>query len=168
MKNLNLFYAQSSYIGQIYKLVKSFSNQITDNEYYMGIAFLISLKSNCSRLKVGCIIVSLNKKNSNNIIATGYNKFISNTSSCISFIRDNHEQATIHAEQSAIINAMHKNITIINSKAYITHYPCIACIKILITAGVRSIYYCLDYNNDPFISKIAIFNKVDIIQLKEF
>ena len=43
------------------------------NEYFISLAILISSRSTCSRLKVGCIIVD----QKNRIISTGYNGFIS-------------------------------------------------------------------------------------------
>ena len=45
-------------------------------------------------------------------------------------VRDGHEQATIHAEQNAVTDCAKRGGTE-GASAYITHYPCINCMKIL-------------------------------------
>ena len=34
------------------------------------------------------------------------------------------------------------------STAYITHYPCIICTRLLLASGINKIYYINDYKND--------------------
>jgi dCMP deaminase len=38
--------------------------------------------------------------------------------------------------------------------AYVTHYPCINCAKILAAAGIAEIKFHEDYNNDLFVAPI--------------
>jgi dCMP deaminase len=38
--------------------------------------------------------------------------------------------------------------------AYVTHYPCINCAKILAAAGIAEIKYHEDYANDPLVAQI--------------
>ena len=91
------------------------------NDYFMSIAILVSQRSSCSRLKVGCVIV-----NNNRIISTGYNGFLPGAEHH-SIVIDNHEQATVHAEQNSICDAASRMVSVKNSTIYITHYPCLNC-----------------------------------------
>ena len=36
--------------------------------------------------------------------------------------------------------------------AYVTHYPCVNCAKILAASGIAEIRYRLDYSNDPLVA----------------
>ncbi len=122
------------------------------DEYFMATALLVSTRSPCQRLKVGCVIVSGGKQN-NRIIAAGYNGFLPG-SPHTSRVRDNHEQGTVHAEQNAVTDAARRGVSLDGSIAYITHYPCIHCAKILVAAGIKNIKYHADYKNDPLVQDI--------------
>ncbi|MFI3290575.1 MAG: deaminase [Opitutales bacterium] len=117
------------------------------DEYFMAVAILVSARSSCERLNVGCVLVS-DAEHKNRILAAGYNGFLAGVAHD-SKVRDGHEQATVHAEQNAISDAARRGISIDNSIAYITHFPCINCVKILLSAGIKSIKYRHDYKNDP-------------------
>ena len=123
------------------------------DEYFMSTAMLIASRSACERLNVGCILVSSGKHN-NRIIAAGYNGFLPG-SPHISRVRDNHELATVHAEQNAIADAARRGVSVENAIAYITHFPCIHCFKVLAASGVKSIKYYRDYKNDPVVTELA-------------
>ena len=114
----------------------------TWNEYFKNIVQCTSERSPCSRLKVGCILVKENR-----IISQGYNGFISGHPHN-SVIINKHEIATIHAEQNAIIDCAKRGVNCENSIAYITHFPCVNCLKFLVQAGIKEIYYINDYKND--------------------
>ena len=115
------------------------------DDYFMSIAYLTSSRSSCHRLHVGCVIVK-----DKCIIGTGYNGFIAGAPHK-SIVIDNHEQATVHAEQNAIADAACRGTSVNNSIAYITHYPCINCFKILAAAGIKTILYLNDYKNDTLV-----------------
>lgn len=119
----------------------------TWNEYFKDIVLTTSSRSSCNRLKVGCLIV-----NDNRIISQGYNGFLSSHPHTSVVIND-HEIATIHAEQNAIIDCAKRGVSCNNSIAYITHFPCINCLKLLIQAGIKKIYYINDYKNDTELIK---------------
>ena len=72
-----------------------------------------------------------------------------------SYVRDNHEQATVHAEQNAISDCAKRGVSCDNCEAYITHYPCLNCTKSLLSGGIKKIYYINDYNNDKLVSKFC-------------
>ena len=123
--------------------------RISWNDYFMKAATLASVRSPCERLKVGCVLVKNNR-----LISMGYNGFLAGTDHR-SIVRWGHEQATIHAEINAITDAAKRGVSIDDSVAYITHYPCINCFKALASSGVKKIYYQVDYKNDPFVEELG-------------
>ena len=127
--------------------------------YFKEIVEVTAKRSPCERMKVGCILVDDNR-----IISQGYNGFLPGCPHN-SIVRDNHEQATIHAEQNAICDAALRGVSLEHSTAYVTHYPCINCLKLLIASGVSEIKYLHDYKNDPLTLEMAIENKIKIIKV---
>ncbi len=73
--------------------------------------------------------------------------------------------ATIHAEQNAIIDCAKRGVSCNNAHAYVTHYPCIVCLKMLVQSGIEKIYYIHDYKNDENL-KQQLEIHVPILQLK--
>ena len=69
--------------------------RISWDEYFMSTAELISRRSSCRKLHVGCVLVKDKR-----IIATGYNGHIPGQDH-VSISKNGHEIATIHAEQNA-------------------------------------------------------------------
>lgn len=134
------------------------------DEYFMGTTLLIASRSTCSRLRVGCILVSGNGSHPHRIIAAGYNGFLPGVPHT-SRIRDNHEQGTVHAEQNAIADAARRGSSVNGCTAYVSHFPCIQCAKILVAAGITEIKYHFDYNNDPLVSEILSEAKIPLIKL---
>ena len=124
------------------------TSRLNWNEYFMSLAFLISSRSSCNRLKVGCVLVSDTR-----VISVGYNGFLPGVPH-VSIVRNNHEQATIHAEQNCISDCAKRGISCKDSTAYITHYPCINCAKILIASQIKEIIYYNDYQNDDLVDGI--------------
>tara|TARA_B100001758_G_C17940703_1_gene368235 strand:+ start:137 stop:586 length:450 start_codon:yes stop_codon:yes gene_type:complete len=131
----------------------------TWNQYFKDIVTLTSKRSPCKRLKVGCLLVKDNR-----IISQGYNGYLPGVEHK-QVMRDNHEIATIHAEQNSITDCAKRGVSCNNSIAYITHYPCINCIKILCASGVKEVRYINDYKNDEFVKYFADQGNVTITQL---
>jgi len=123
-------------------------NRISWDKYFSEFAILTSKRSPCHRLQVGCVLIK-----DNHIIATGYNGFLPNAPH-ESIVIDNHEQATVHAEQNCIADCAKRGVNTQDSTAYVTHYPCINCYKILVASGVKKIYFINDYKNNEVIDKI--------------
>lgn len=141
---------------------KEIDNEIqrpTWNEYFKDMVTLTSTRSPCKRLKVGCLLVKDNR-----IISQGYNGYLPGVEHK-QVMRDNHEIATIHAEQNSITDCAKRGVSCNNSIAYITHYPCINCIKILCASGIKEIRYINDYKNDEFVKYFADQGNVTITQL---
>ncbi len=118
------------------------------DKYFMSIAILGSIRSPCERLKVGCVLVKNNR-----LVSMGYNGFLPGALH-VSRVRNNHEQSTIHAEQNAISDAAARGVSVNDCVAYITHYPCINCFKILVASGIKKIIYLNDYKNDELVEKM--------------
>ncbi len=146
-------------IEEIKKLTVGLDERIDWDTYFMSIAFLISSRSNCERLHVGCVLVKDTR-----IISVGYNGFLPKVEHK-SFVRDGHEMATVHSEQNAISDCAKRGVCCEDATAYITHFPCINCFKILIASGIKSIFYNENYNNDPLVEKLAQLSKITIKQI---
>ena len=77
---------------------------------------------------------------------------------------------TVHAEQNCISDCAKRGISCKNATAYITHYPCINCAKILKpSAQIKEIIYFENYKNDELVLDILknsniIINKFNIIK----
>lgn len=142
-------------------LIKYISNnksKLSWDDYFTTLAFLISNRSSCERLQVGCVLVKDTR-----VISVGYNGFIAGYPHN-SIVINNHEQATVHAEQNCITDCAKRGINVEGATAYITHYPCINCMKILVSSGIKNIKYYNDYKNDTLIKEI--FNGYDISKIK--
>ena len=121
----------------------------TWDEYFTKIVQATSERSPCQRLQVGCLLVKDNR-----IISQGYNGFLPGCEHN-SIVRNNHEQATVHAEQNALMDCAKRGVSCNNSTAYVTHYPCIICTRLLLAAGIKEIKYLLDYKNDELVANFC-------------
>jgi dCMP deaminase len=139
-------------IDLIAQATEKFPHRPSWDEYFMATAKLIASRSNCERLTVGCVIVTGGARK-NRLVAAGYNGFLPGTPH-VSRVREGHEQATVHAEQNAIADAARRGSSVEGCIAYVTHYPCINCAKILAAAGIAEVKYHEDYQNDPLVAPI--------------
>ncbi len=128
--------------------------------YFMEIAHIISMRSTCLRRNVGAVIVKDKR-----ILATGYNGAPSGLKHCleVSCLREKlkvapgerHELCRgLHAEQNAIIQAAYHGVSIDGAHLYCTHLPCSICMKMLINAGIREVYYEDGYPDELSLSLI--------------
>jgi dCMP deaminase len=153
---------KTALIEQVETLVINRNERPSWDEYFMCAALLMSLRSACERLHVGCVLVSGGEQR-NRIIAAGYNGFLPGAPH-ISHVRDGHEQATVHAEQNAIADAAKRGISVFGSTAYISHFPCLSCTKVLVSSGIHAIKYHWDYRNDPLAMELLKEAGVSISQ----
>ena len=116
-------------------------------EYFMEITELVAKRSTCRRRAVGAIIVKDKR-----ILSTGYNGAPAGVRHCIDIgcLREQlgvasgerHELCRgIHAEQNAIIQAALHGVSIADATLFCTNLPCSICAKMIINAGIRTIYY---------------------------
>ena len=124
----------------------------TWDEYFMTITRQVAERSTCLRAKVGAVIVR-----DKNILATGYNGAPAGLPHCLDVgclvytsrtpsgeLEENCFR-TIHAEINAIAQAAKNGASIRDADIYITHTPCIHCVKVLINTGIRRIFYEREY-----------------------
>lgn len=120
----------------------------------MEIARIVSKRSTCTRRNVGALIVK-NKR----ILATGYNGAPTGLRHCtdLGCMREQLKIASgerhelcrgLHAEQNAIIQAAYHGVSINDAQLYSTHLPCSICIKMVINAGIRTVYYLDGYPDE--------------------
>lgn len=121
---------------------------------WMQLAIEQSNKSQCLRAKRGVVVVKNGK-----VIASGYNKIFPDDNYCIEngCLRDNlnlqlgfalEKCRSIHAEAMLVANATQKGINLKDTEIYSTCLPCSICAKLLITAGVKKVFYLDKYGND--------------------
>jgi dCMP deaminase len=134
-------------------------NRPTWDEYFKKLATLTATRSTCPRLKVGCILV-----NDNRLISQGYNGYLSGCPHK-AIMYNGHNIGTIHAEQNAITDCAKRGVSCNNTIAYITHYPCFNCAKLLCASGIKKIYYIDDYNNDELVLQLAEIANISITKI---
>ena len=150
--------------NNILEEIKTNNNTINNlrpswDEYFKQITYLVSTRSSCEKLHVGCLFVKDNR-----IIAQGYNGYIAGCEHKM-VIRDNHNIGTIHAEQNAITDCAKRGVSCDKCVAYISHYPCFNCMKLMVSCGITEIKYIDDYKNDPLVKDLANEAKIQIKKL---
>ncbi len=135
------------------------SDRPTWDEYFKEIVQVTAKRSPCERLHVGCLLVKDNR-----IVSQGYNGYLPGLEHN-SIVRDGHEQATVHAEQNAVADCARRGVSCSGCTAYITHYPCIICCRLLLASGVSEIKYIHDYRNDNLVPYFASAMKAPVKQI---
>jgi len=109
------------------------------DEYFIDLAKAAATRATCDRAKVGCILVKDNR-----VLSTGYNASISGHAHCDDvghiIINDSCVRAA-HAEENAVVTAARFGISVADTTAYVTHFPCWRCFRILANAGTRRIVF---------------------------
>ena len=135
------------------------NNRPSWDQYFKQLVEITSSRSSCDRLHVGCLFIKDNR-----IIAQGYNGYIAGCEHKM-IMRDNHNIGTIHAEQNAITDCAKRGVSCNECTAYITHYPCYNCMKLLVSSGIKEIKYINDYKNDTLVAELAKEVNINIIQI---
>ena len=128
----------------------------TWEQYFRDLTMLTAKRSPCKRLQVGCILVKNNR-----LVAQGDNRYLPGATH-EQIMKDGHEVGTVHAEQNAIADCAKRGVSCDETTAYITHYPCVNCMKIMCAAGIKEVKYIEDYHNDPVVD---IFGKVSNVNV---
>jgi dCMP deaminase len=122
------------------------------DQYFMTITQQVAERSTCLRAKVGAVIVR-----DRSILATGYNGAPAGLphcldAGCLIYESKNPDgeielncYRTIHAEINAITQAARNGAAIRDADIYVTHTPCIQCMKVLINTGIRTVYFGQPY-----------------------
>ena len=59
----------------------------------------------------------------------------------------------IHAEINAIVQAAKSGTSIEGAVIYVTHSPCLHCLKVIINAGIKKVYYRKPYKLSPLVQE---------------
>lgn len=132
-------------------------------QFFMAQCSLLAVRSTCTRLAVGAVIVRDNR-----IIAGGYNGSVSGGDHCIDkgcYVVDNHCIRTIHAEMNALLQCGKYGIPAAGSTIYVTHFPCLQCSKAIIQAGISKVYYGTDYRNSEYAIELFDHAGIEVRQI---
>ena len=106
---------------------------------YMNLALMLSERSTCDRLHVGCVIVS---EDNSRVLSIGYNgSYRGGDNKCDSTEPGN--CGCIHAEDNAFIKMNFNDPE--KRKLYTTIAPCILCAKRIINADISEVIYLYAY-----------------------
>jgi dCMP deaminase len=133
----------------------SVSKRLEWDRYFLKICRVVAERSTCTRARVGAVIVR-----NRMILATGYNGSPAGHPHCtevgclvVTSRNSNGEDEenctrTIHAEINAIAQAAKSGVSIDGGDIYITHSPCMHCLKVLLNTGIRRICFEKEYKLD--------------------
>lgn len=121
------------------------------DDYFMGIAKVAALRSNCLKRRVAAVIVRDRR-----IIATGYNgtpRGIKNCNEggcprCNSFGESGsqlEECLCSHAEENAIVQSAYHGMIVKDATLYTTFSPCLMCTKMIINSGISEVVFHAAY-----------------------
>jgi dCMP deaminase len=121
------------------------------DEYFMQIAQIVALRSNCMKRKVAAVVVKDRR-----IISTGYNGTPRGVKNCNEggCPRCNSMTASgtnlgeclcSHAEENAITQAAYHGISLKDATLYSTYSPCLICTKMIINAGIKEVVFNVEY-----------------------
>ena len=134
------------------------------DQYFLELAQKISERATCDRAHVGCVLVK-NKR----VLTTGYNGSLpgqDHCDDCGHLMVDNHCLRTLHSEQNALCTAAKFGISVDGATCYVTHHPCLPCLKALISAGIKKIVYLEEYRKEDipeeFLNIINIQNYIGV------
>lgn len=127
--------------------------------YFMRLADLAALRSNCMKRRVGCVIA-----HDKRVIATGYNgtpRHMTNCNEggCPRCNNGNGSGAALstclclHAEENALLESGRDRIGD-NAVLYCNTCPCLTCSVKIVQSGIKEVVYSLDYSMDDTSSKV--------------
>ena len=121
------------------------------DEYFMKIAQVASMRSNCIKRRVGAVIVRDKR-----IVSTGYNGTPRGTKNCneggcprCNSLANSGTQLEeclcSHAEENSITQAAYHGTSVKEGMLYTTFAPCLMCTKMIINSGIVEVIFNLDY-----------------------
>lgn len=144
--------------------LEDMKKRLSWDEYFLAQAELVAQRSSCDRAQVGAVITV-----DRSVIATGYNGGVAGLENCDEDghkLEDGHCIRTVHAEMNAILQCARNGHAMNGATIYVTHYPCLNCMKSLAQAGVKRIVYRNDYRMHAFAEEIARLKGIEIIKLE--
>ncbi len=137
----------------------------------MTITRVVAERSTCLRAKVGAVIVR-----ERSILATGYNGAPAGFPHCTDvgcLIYESRTPAgevelncyrSIHAEMNAISQAAKNGVMIAGADIYVTHTPCVHCLKVLVNTRLRTIYYETEYKLNT-IAELIAYDRIKLVRV---
>lgn len=122
------------------------------DEYFLKIAVAVSSRGDCTRSKVGAVLVDINHR----VISTGYNGTHPGSPGCLEGAcprgqlsyeelpaeSDYGNCISDHAERNAIRYAHPGEVP--GTTLYVTRRPCVGCKELLLATGVRRVVWLAD------------------------
>ena len=120
------------------------NNKPSFNLIFMNLATDLAARSHCVRAHVGAVLVKETR-----IISIGYNGPPAGTHNCdeewpdTGCDRDSKGSCSLalHAEENAILYAVKNGSKIAGSTLYTTLSPCIACARLILSSGIKIVYF---------------------------
>lgn len=109
------------------------------NEYFLGIAEQVKLKSKDKSTQIGAVIVG----SDNEVLSTGYNSFPRGLDDSKEERQERPEKYFWfeHAERNAIYNAARVGTSLKGSTIYLTSgIPCMDCARGIVNSGIKTVY----------------------------
>jgi dCMP deaminase len=114
---------------------------------HMRAAHLYSDLSTARRLKVGALVVKDDR-----IISIGYNGMPKGWDNNCEIEQPDgtlkSKPEVLHAETNAIAKLARSNESGLDADLFVTHSPCLDCAKLIYQAGIRRVYYSVNYRDD--------------------
>lgn len=131
----------------------------TRDDMLLSIAWTVSHRSTCDRLRVGAVL-----SRDGRVLSTGYNGAPSGMPHCNhecdcgtwAPLFDQHTPVcatqqiclnTVHAEANAIVFAARHGVSTQDSSMFVTHSPCMVCARLIINAGIVAVVWSTPYRD---------------------
>lgn len=136
--------------------------------YFLEMARLAATRSTCPRRRVGAVLVRDQR-----VMATGYNGAVRGAPHCDEvgclLVQNGDRQScvrAVHAELNALLQCALNGVQSAGSTLYCTDFPCVACAKALVQAGVTRVVYAVDYP-DPNSAQVLADGGVQLYRAAE-
>jgi len=136
--------------------------RVSWHRYFMNLALQAATRSTCPRKHVGAVIVR-----DKSILSTGYNGSIRGAPHCDEagcLMENGHCVRTVHAEANAIVQAARNGVRLESAEIYVTASPCFNCFKLIVNAGIRTVYFG-EFYRDERVLRFADELGIELIHL---
>lgn len=116
-------------------------------DFYLAVAHESAKLSRARRLQVGSVIVR-----GDTILGYGWNGTPPGWDNDCEDVNEDGSLKTksevVHAEMNAILKVAKSHESCKDATLIITHSPCSECAKLILTSGVKTVFYETDYRDD--------------------
>lgn len=67
---------------------------------------------------------------------------------------------------NAILQCAKFGVPTAGADIYVTHFPCLQCCKAIVQAGIKTVYYELDYKNHPYALELFEQANIETVQVE--